>query len=1095
MNSIRAKLLFYYIPLVGLSVLVLLIVLETRFYLQQYANLQDELKNTADVQQHTLLDGLWEYDMELVRKLTLEAGKLPYIHAIQVFDDTGILVAQAGNTDSPPEDKQLSTIRSIIYKNEQTEEYIGKLVLSVHNRLVVAKLMEHIKINVLIMLVLLSALVLVTWFVAYRVILEPLERLHNSMQSMKENNPWQPVTWSGNDEISDVITDYNELNEKQLLNEKKLIDQAYLLDLIFKHSLDSMVLLDKQCNYIRVSESYAKACHQNVVDLLGRKHFDIFPTSLKEEIEEAKKNKIFQRKSAQQYHFFTHPGSDAGYWDIALVPILDKNNEIKLFLLTLMEVSERKQAEQALQEAKNMAEEASEVKSRFLANMSHEIRTPLNAVTGMAYLLKQTQLSERQAGYINSMHNSMTHVIRLIDDLLDFSKLEANKLALKLVFFDLDQVLDNVTELLLQEAERKKLELLFSIPLEVPRALVGDPTRLGQVLINLAGNAIKFSEQGEVLISIAVKWQSEDEACLCFTIKDRGIGMNETQQSHLFEAFQQGDNSITRRFGGSGLGLVISRYLVEAMGGNIEVKSLPGKGSTFRFSAYFGLQAEEKHKPLTVPTDLRKLRFLVVDDNDTSRQVMATILDSLGFDFTLLKSGAETVAILEQTHNNPDEQDYNVILLDWMMPEMNGCDTARHINHNPALPTPPLILMVSAYEKAKVMAQASRDGIVGYLHKPVSASQLFDTLMSLFGKNLPKAHRRAFVTISHKNLHIDGGGRHILIAEDHPTNRIIAEEILQQNGFKVTLVENGQQAVECIEANPSTYAAVLMDLQMPVMDGYEAVRHIRRQIDASELPIIAMTAHTLEEEQEKCRQVGMNAHVAKPVDVDKLLIELSKQLGITTKKMVPASVQVTEDKYLPQQVPGINLADGLVRLRGNQILYHRLLRDFPVQSKTFMHRIHKDIAANTLQSAANIAHALAGSAGNLSMMPLYKAAKTLQQILEAGKPNTAALQQLQQCQYEVVDAIASLDLVPPQNPETIKQESSEDISQYFHKLTSLLVDNDMAASEVYDKIMAAVTNTTLVKELEAVGDSINKLNYPKALQLLKSLNINKTEKI
>ncbi len=795
-------------------------------------------------------------------------------------------------------------------------------------------------------------------------------------------------------------------------------------------------------------------------------------------------------------------------------PLFDDNGQVVGLVGMTMDISGRKHVEIELhqrveeltlarkaalnmmadvEDARREAEQASRVKSEFLANMSHEIRTPLNAVTGMAYLLKQTRLNDKQADYIETIYRSMSHVTRIIDDLLDFSKIEAGRRELESIPFDLDQILHSLADFVVHDAERKGIEVLFAIPLEVPRALVGDPTRLGQILINLAGNAVKFCERGEVIISAVVEQADSQNAWLRFSVKDSGIGMDEAQLSRLFEAFEQADTSTTRRYGGTGLGLAICRYLVRAMGGEIGVESALGTGSEFHFTVQLGLQPQEKHRPIGVPADLRGLRVLVVDDNRTSREVLGEILNSLSFDYTAVDSGTEAIGILEQTRRSVGEPGYDLVLLDWMMPGMNGIETAKRIAQAPELPDPVVVIMVSPCEEAKKMQQAHRGGVSGYLQKPVNASLLFDTIMRLFGRDLPKACRRS--------APIDGGGRRILIVEDQPTNRLIAEEILRHNGFLVESVENGQLAVECFEQGPAGFDAVLMDLQMPVMDGYEATRRIREIPAGKQIPILAMTAHALEEERNRCLRVGMNAHLSKPFDVDALLSELTGWLGIAAtesppNETVPSQCPPPVDMP-PGRVPGIALAQGLARVMGNQALYGKLLRGFPRQYGTLLDALRNAIDAADNAAAAYAAHTLAGSAGNLAMMPLCEAAKALQMALETEAATEEAMTLVEQRFAEVIASIGGLDLAQSKtgpadaaaHPEQGERRTdvSRDVAPQLRELATLLASNDLSAARLFGGITASITDGAILEGLKPVGEGIARLDYPEALKLLTEL--------
>ncbi len=747
---------------------------------------------------------------------------------------------------------------------------------------------------------------------------------------------------------------------------------------------------------------------------------------------------------------------------------------------------------QDLEVARGEAEQASLIKSQFLANMSHEIRTPLNAVTGMSYLLKQTRMTDKQAEYIDAIHRSMGHVMGIINGLLDFSKAEAGMLELEAVPFDLDQVLDDIADFVAQDAEQKRLEILFDIPLDVPRALVGDPLRLGQILANLASNAVKFSDQGHVLISVTQERSEKTSTRLCFSIKDTGIGIDQSQLPRLFQAFQQADSSTTRRYGGTGLGLAICKYLVQAMDGKIELHSTSKEGSEFRFTVQLGLQPQPKHKLINIPADLKDLHFLVVDDNSTAREVLGGILAMLGFDYHMVASGDEALEALKRAQDSAREREYDLVLLDWMMPGIDGIETATRITRDKHLRNPPLIIMVSAFAKERVMQQASRAGVSGYLRKPVSASLLFDIIMQVLGKFMVKTHRRGPATDTQAMIQrIDGGGRSILIVEDQQINRQIAVEVLNRSGFNTESVEDGLQAVELIKRDPGAFEAVLMDLQMPVMDGYEATRRIRQLPGGSKIRIIAMTAHALAKERTKCLEAGMDSHLSKPIDVDVLLAELAGWLDI-------APIQTSSDgslpDLLPENVPGIELTQGLARVLGNHSLYRKLLLSFPQQCIDIIDSIRNALVTGENLAAIHGAHTLAGSAGNLAMVQLREVAAALERTLEAGEPFENVLKRLELSCAEVIESINGLDLTDSTcGPDVVDTGSAAeqlgenpalDLTPQLQELDALLASNDMRAAKLLAAVMDSATDAATVADLKPVREQISQLDFQQARRLL-----------
>ncbi|MGB5751035.1 MAG: response regulator, partial [Desulfobacterales bacterium] len=475
-----------------------------------------------------------------------------------------------------------------------------------------------------------------------------------------------------------------------------------------------------------------------------------------------------------------------------------------------------------LDEARSEAEDATKAKSEFLANMSHEIRTPMNAIMGMAHLAMKTDLTAKQYDYLKKVDISAKSLLGIINDILDFSKIEAGKMDMEAVDFQLEDTLDNISTLVGIKTQEKGLELLFKTDPAVPRALVGDPLRLGQILINLSNNAVKFTDTGEIVVATELVKKEKAQVTLKFSVHDTGIGMTAEQAAKLFQPFAQADSSTTRKYGGTGLGLTISKRLAEMMGGEIWVESQPGRGSTFSFTANLGLGKERAKKRFKPASELRGMQVLVVDDNATSRSILQGMLESFSFEVSLASSGEEGIAELEAASK---DKPFELVIMDWKMPEMDGIEASRRIKGHKGLSKIPPIILVTAYGREEVMQQADEVGLEGFLLKPVSPSMLFDATMQAFGEAVPEISR---ITQRKKQeaealKHIQGA--RLLLVEDNEINQQVAREILEGAGLNVTLATNGQEAVNAVKE--SNYDAVLMDVQMPVMDGYTATRKIR----------------------------------------------------------------------------------------------------------------------------------------------------------------------------------------------------------------------------------------------------------------------------
>jgi signal transduction histidine kinase/DNA-binding response OmpR family regulator/HPt (histidine-containing phosphotransfer) domain-containing protein len=538
----------------------------------------------------------------------------------------------------------------------------------------------------------------------------------------------------------------------------------------------------------------------------------------------------------------------------------------------------------AMQSAMIRAEAATRMKSEFLANMSHEIRTPLNAVIGMSRLALMAEPNPRVRNYVGKIQGAGEHLLSIINDILDFSRIEAGKLALESVPFDLNDMLEHLSSLTAVKTDAKRVELVFHVARGVPARLVGDPLRLGQVLINLTGNAVKFTERGEIVVSVDVANQDDAGVTLRFSVSDTGIGMNEQQLARLFQSFSQADNSITRRYGGTGLGLSISRQLVELMGGAIRVSSTPGVGSRFSFTVKLGI-ADAASAPVPLPAAaLQQVRVMVVDDSATARDALVEMLTSLGVTAHAASSGEQSLAMLARAVDAG--QPYHVVLMDYMMPGWDGVETIRRIHADQRFPTPPAILMVTVCTREAVLQQEGELPLSGFLTKPVGPALLYHSLLQVLQPELYPEH--AASGHSSGDGDVDGlaagtgtrgagmgirdlsrlDGARVLLVEDNANNREVAVDFLSAARIRIDIAMHGGEAVQMVQQED--YDLVLMDIQMQEVDGFTATRRIRAIERLRELPIVAMTAHAMTGDREKSLAAGMNDHVVKPIDPELL---------------------------------------------------------------------------------------------------------------------------------------------------------------------------------------------------------------------------------
>jgi polar amino acid transport system substrate-binding protein len=601
----------------------------------------------------------------------------------------------------------------------------------------------------------------------------------------------------------------------------------------------------------------------------------------------------------------------------------------------------------------------------------------------MTGLLRDTQLTPEQQRYAKLIDLSAESLLSLINDILDFSKIESGKLNIELTNFNLDEVLRKLSSTVSYRAQEKGLELVFNTAANIP-LLVGDPSRLGQVLLNLVGNAIKFTHAGQVIVRTRLREQDTEQVQLEFSVSDTGIGMTEEQLARLFQPFTQADSSTSRKFGGSGLGLTISKRLVEMMRGEIRVESRFGQGSTFIFTLPLTSQQGESNKPTSTIPGLRAQRVLVVDDNAEALEAMRSALESFSCQVTVASSAEAGLELLTQpipSFSGPAQmlaQDYGLVFVDWNLAGgMGGMDAIRTIKHNPRLKHITAILLVSAEEMVR---RVESDELDGYLIKPINRSQLFDLIMKVFGqKSLvkPELETGLLNDPDLENLR----GRQVLLVEDNEINQMVALDMLQNMGLKVSLAVNGEEAVEMVKKEH--FDAVLMDIQMPGMDGYKATAQIREQglrFDPAHLPVIAMTADAMEGDREKALDAGLNDYISKPVDMKQLANVL--QLWI---KSEPASAsQNRTNAELPASPDLIDKDGALARLGNNQELYRRLLLMFQTEYAQFVQAMRAALNANDSVLAIRLAHTLKGVAGTVGANDLRSAAKQLEAAITEG---------------------------------------------------------------------------------------------------------------
>jgi signal transduction histidine kinase/DNA-binding response OmpR family regulator/HPt (histidine-containing phosphotransfer) domain-containing protein len=810
---------------------------------------------------------------------------------------------------------------------------------------------------------------------------------------------------------------------------------------------------------------------------------------------------------------------------------IDRSDPARGTVWMIENISIRKQQEVELKIARDKAQEAAQTKSDFLANMSHEIRTPMNAIIGLSNLVQKTELNPRQRDYVQKIHQSGKHLLGIINDILDFSKIEAGKLTIEKIDFSLQSVLDNVLTLVAEKAHAKGLELIFNIAADVPQRLVGDALRLSQILINYANNSVKFTDKGQIEIVLRIDERKDDELQLYCAVRDTGIGLTPDQIKLMFQSFQQADSSTTRKYGGTGLGLSIAKKLAELMNGTVGVESVAGEGSTFWFTGWLGVSHQAPHYRNPVH-NLRAKRILVIDDNEAASIVLVDLLEHMGLEVMAAASGEAALECIQQ--QAVVGKPFELLLIDWQLSGIDGVETARRIKEL-NIPLAHMV-MVTGYDTDSLLPMAAAIGINQVLLKPVNPAKLAEALMSFYA-NDAQPHSLGLEPQGKSLLELVSSiaGSNILLVEDNEINQLVATELLAEGNVTVEVANNGKDALDMILARPTHWDVVLMDMQMPVMDGVTATIEVRKTISAEQLPIVAMTANAMVQDKEKCMAAGMQDFVTKPIDPDILwetllrvirpkakiqeTIVLTKvsQIGsnatVSSSAVVVANLNATnaaasvlakatvatpsvltpvvpvviEQFVLPTGIQGLDSALGLRRVSGKIVLYETILRKYIAGQATVVDELRAAVENQDFELAKRLAHTTKGVSGNIGATEVQDIAAEIEAGLGEGVDAVVILDQLTVLHSALAPLLQSLAACLPQDAKTVAVTiDREKLAELRAQLTDFLNADDSQAADLFEE-HASLFQASWPDQFKSLETDLKSFDFDQALQTLEAI--------
>jgi len=853
---------------------------------------------------------------------------------------------------------------------------------------------------------------------------------------------------------------------------------------IFEHAAEGIFQVSREDRFIRVNPAMARILGFETPDAL----MDASPNAAGLFFADSAEREAFNARLRETgaiigFEVLGRRRDGTDFWgSLSAQLVHDESGDTVYYEGSLVDITERKRRESAEREQKT-AEAAARAKSAFLANMSHEIRTPLNAIIGLSELALMAGGKARQGEFIPKIKSSADALLRIIDDILSFSKIEAGRLELQTADFRLADILEKIDYMFSTMMSEKGLEMIFSVPDDIPPILTGDPLRIGQVLINLVSNALKFTEAGEIVIGVTVAGRGAQSVRLRFFVSDTGIGIPDEDLLRLFDPFVQADGSITRRYGGTGLGLAISRNLLQLMNGRIWAVPNEGGGTAFYFEIELPCRDTAVEPDRTLPDDISGKKVLLVEDNVVSRTLVARQLSGMGMDVTACESGEAAVDIFSGAHGNAG---YSLVLIDWKLPGIDGMEAIHRIRKNCGPEAPPLFILVTAFGREAVLARIDTVGADALLTKPVHPAKLRETLIEAFH---PESAVSPDTPGEGSRERLPANSARLLLVDDNAINREITREILEIWGYTVDVAADGRDAVDAV--NRQNYDAILMDLQMPILDGYEATRIIRENPRHRDLPVIAMTAHAMEGYREKCLETGMTDYISKPVDIR----ELNRKLAAHTACRLPDCQPripgpMGPDIDLPESLPGIDVSAAVRRLGGNTRLYRSMIRTLSRQYRETPGQLRAALAAGEIDSIAQSAHTLKGIAGNIGARELRASASVLHEAARAQSPEAmeTALAGFQDAWDRVIPAIEQLAFQKDDPPAYTAGEGI-DLVTGLAELDRLLSTGSASATYYFRSIQDRFEHPELSGYMSRLQTHVENYDFDHARQVLAELSV------